>query len=494
MKNQIHRQNIFNARVVSNSHIPTVAIVGAGFSGSLIATHLLRNSSQPLKIKLIDRNSEFAKGVAYSSKENTDLLNVPVGKMSAFPDDSDNLLRWLESNSHSLQDLLPTPVSHRTFIPRQVYGLYIQSILEEAQNNGKNNVDLERLNHEVIAIEKINQEFLISLDNDTNFQADKVILAIGNSPSNPAQDNHNNFYNAWSGSALDNINPHADILLMGTGLTMADIVASLHSRNHLGKIYAVSRRGLSPQIHKTTSSHPPLFTLENLPLNILKLSKLIRSEIRKAQGLGYDWRSIIDSLRPITQQLWQKLPKTEQKRFLRHLVSYWDVHRHRIAPNIGEIIRAKLKSGQLTISAGRIKDYQLERDKTKVIIRPRYQSEDTVILVDRVIHCRGINNYHSLSHPLINNLQVQGLIRLNKLGLGIDTDAQGRIIDAQGQISRLLYTIGTPRRGDLWETTAIPELRRQAQTLAENIIADLEIPKVELITTPSLRQILSKIA
>lgn len=481
--------------VVSISNIPTVAIIGGGFSGSLIATHLLKNATQPLKIKLIDRHGKFGKGIAYSTKENTDLLNVPAGKMSAFPDDADHLLRWLESNSTTLLHLLPSQISHTTFIPRQVYGLYIQSVLTEAQNSCTNHVHLEKLNHEAISIEKTNQGVLISLDNNQDFPADKVILAIGNSPSNPSENDNDYSYNAWSGSALDNIDSNADILLVGTGLTMVDMVTSLHNRNHQGKIYALSRRGLYPQSHKKTTYYPSFLTLENAPLNILKLFKLIRHEVRKGQTLGYNWRSIIDSLRPITQQLWQKLPKIEQKRFLRHLTPYWDIHRHRIAPNVGEIIHAKLKSGQLTINAGRIRSYQLQKDKTQVIIHLRYQEQNTVILVDRVIHCQGIpQDYRSLSHPLITNLQVQGLIRLNSLGLGIDTDGKGRIFNGNGNISSSLYTIGTPCRGDLWETTAVLELRKQAQTLAENILADLNPQKIELVTTPSLRNILPKIA
>jgi uncharacterized NAD(P)/FAD-binding protein YdhS/glyoxylase-like metal-dependent hydrolase (beta-lactamase superfamily II) len=472
--------------VLSISNIPTIAIIGGGFSGSLIATHLLRNATQPLKIKLIERNGEFGKGIAYSTKENTDLLNVPAGKMSAFPDDADHLLRWLESNSTTLQHLLPPRISHDTFIPRQVYGLYIQSVLTEAQNSCTNHIYLEKLNHEAISMEKTNQGVLISLNNNQHFPADKVILAIGNSLSNPSQSNNNYSCNGWSSSALDNIDSNADILLVGTGLTMVDIVTSLHSRNHQGKIYALSRRGLFPQSHKKSTPYPPFFKLENAPLNILKLFKLIRHEVKKGHALGYNWRSIIDSLCSITQQLWQKLPKTEQKRFLRHVTPYWDIHRHRMAPSVGEIIHAKLKSGQLTINAGRIKGYQLQENKTKVIIRPRYQEQNTVILVDRVINCTGIPaDYRNSNHPLIKDLQAQGLIRANILGLGLDSNANGQIISANGEISSFLYLIGTPRKGDLWETIAVPELRHQAKSLAEKILTDLPLQVRPLPSQPT---------
>lgn len=282
----------------------------------------------------------MGKGIAYSTKENTDLLNVPTGKMSAFPDDSDHLLRWLESNSTTLQHLLPPQISHSTFIPRQVYGLYIQSILIEAENSHTNHIHLETLHDEVVGIEKTKKGGLISLRSGRCFTADKVVLAIGNSPS--ILSNNTYSYNAWLNSALDNLDSHADILLVGTGLTMVDMVVALGDRTHEGKIYAISRRGLSPQSYQKATAYPSFLTVENTPNTTRGLVRCIRQEIEKTQQEGYNWRSVIDFLRPITQKLWQKLPKIEQKRFLRHVTPYWDIHRHRIAPSIADIITEKL--------------------------------------------------------------------------------------------------------------------------------------------------------
>ncbi|BAQ66755.1 hydroxyacylglutathione hydrolase [Geminocystis sp. NIES-3709] len=467
---------MFNNSFLNASNPLTIAIVGAGFSGSLIAVHLLKNATQPLIIKLIERNKEIGTGIAYSTEENSHLLNVSAGNMSAFPNDSGHFLRWLNYNHDQLKTLLPESIDPSTFIPRKVYGLYIQSILAEAQATSRNDVYLETLQDEVVGVEKSEKGNLISLRSGRCFTANKVVLAIGNSPVNPSKSEDNNSYNGWSNSALDNLDSTADILLVGTGLTMIDMVVALHDRSHQGKIYAFSRRGLCPQSHQKAKSYNSFLTVENAPNTIRGLVKLIRQEIQQAQKDGYNWRSIIDSLRPITQKLWQKLPKIEQKRFLRHVNPYWDIHRHRIAPNIAQIITEKLNLGQLTINAGRIKNYRRQGDKVAVTICLRHQNEDKTILVDRVINCTGIStDYRQCPHPLITDLQAQGLIRANILGLGIDSTFDSRIISANGDISNFLYLIGTPRKGDLWETIAIPELRQQAQSLAERILADLPL-------------------
>ena len=126
------------------THTPTtIAIVGGGFSGTLVATHLLKTASQPLTIKLIERGRQIGKGIAYSTETNCHLLNVSAGNMSAFPHDPGHLLRWLQYNRNELGAFFAEEVNASTFIPRKVYGLYIQSILAEAEATAPSDVRLE---------------------------------------------------------------------------------------------------------------------------------------------------------------------------------------------------------------------------------------------------------------------------------------------------------------------------------------------------------------
>ncbi|XGV97724.1 MAG: FAD/NAD(P)-binding protein [Leptolyngbya sp. BL-A-14] len=462
----------------------TIAIVGAGFSGSLVAAHLLKTATRPLLIKLIERSHDIGKGVAYSTNTLSHLLNVSAGKMSAFPDDPGHLLRWLHYNQSELATLLPNDLNASSFIPRQIYGLYLQSILEEAEATAASNIRLERVIDEVVAVEPTGKGAIVSLGSGRVFTADKLVLALGNAPSTPpaSQSSQGNdissLRHAWSADALADLEPDASVLLIGTGLTMVDMVVALHDRNHQGKIYAVSRRGLLPLTHEATKPYPTFLSLDTAPQTVRGLLRRLRQEVQTAVVQGYDWRSIIDGLRPVTQPLWQQLSRVEQRRFLRHVTPYWDVHRHRIAPKIGKVIQSMLASGQLTLTAGRIQDYrqddQTASNPVAVTIRPRHTKTPMVLLVNRVVNCTGIQaDYRRSPQTLIANLRDQGLIRPNDVGLGMDTAADGTVLDAQGNRSTLLYTLGTPRKGSLWETIAVPELRYQAQTLAATVLQSL---------------------
>jgi uncharacterized NAD(P)/FAD-binding protein YdhS/glyoxylase-like metal-dependent hydrolase (beta-lactamase superfamily II) len=470
-----------STRLISDSPT-TIAIVGAGFSGSLVATHLLKTATRPLLIKLIERSHDIGKGVAYSTNITHHLLNVSAGKMSAFPDDPGHLLRWLNYNRSELAAFLPNDLNASSFISRQVYGLYIQSILEEAEAISSSNVRLERIVDEVVAVEPNGKGAIVSLRSSRTFAADKIVLALGNAPStppgsqSPEKDDTSYQRNAWSPDALAELDPDAPVLLIGTGLTMVDMVVSLHDRNHQGKIYAVSRRGLAPLPHQSTKPYPAFLSPEAAPKTVRGLLQRIRSEVQTAAAQDYDWRSVIDALRPITQQLWQQLPRVEQRRFLRHASPYWDVHRHRIAPEIGQVVQAMLDSGQLTVTAGRIQGYHVSSNGVAVPIQPRHTKINQVLQVNRVINCTGVQaDYRRSSQPLIANLRNQGLVRPNDIGLGLDTTADGTILDVRGNRSSLLYTLGTPRKGNLWETIAIPELREQAQVLATTMLQSLPV-------------------
>lgn len=448
-----------------------IAIIGGGLSGSLVAANILRNATMPLSIKLVERNPEIGRGVAYSTPFDCHLLNVPVGKMSAFVDEPNHFLNWLHRNGHE--------VIASTFVPRKVYGDYIQAVLQEAEANALACVKLERIVDEAIAIETTTYSTKVYLRDGQCLHVQKAVLALGNFPASlpkpiVALGNNRNVRDAWSSDAIAQLNPEDSILLVGTGLTMADAVVALHQQGFQGKIHAVSRHGLMPQRHKPTIPYPAFVDIETAPKTARGLLHLVRQEIVAAAVHQTDWRAVIDALRPITRQLWQALPLKEQKRFLRHVKAYWEVHRHRIAEEIADVLDSAVESSQLTHHAGRIQTCQEFENKVNVTIRERKTNTDVVLQVNRIINCTGSNcNYARLQHPLIASLQEQRLIRPHALSIGIDTADNGALIDAQGNISELLYTLGTPRKGTLWETTAVPEIRLEAASLAIELLKSL---------------------
>ncbi|MEH2283824.1 MAG: FAD/NAD(P)-binding protein [Nostoc sp.] len=476
------------------AHTPTtIAIVGGGFSGSLVATHLLKTASQPLTIKLIERSDQIGKGIAYSTDTNCHLLNVSAGNMSAFAHDPGHLLRWLQHNRDELTAFFSEEVNASTFIPRKVYGLYIQSVLAEAEATAPSDVRLERLTDEVVGVQPEEKGAMISLRSGRCFAADRVVLALGNSPSappsiqNPNSNDESYLRNAWSADALADLDADAPVLLIGTGLTMVDMVLSLSDRQHRGKIYAVSRRGLFPLKHQAAQPYACFLTPENSPKSVRDWLRRLRTEVEIAAAQGYDWRAVIDSLRPINQKIWQKLPTEEQQRFLRHLTPYWDVHRHRIAPRVADVVTEMLDSGQLTIAAGRIREYQTLPDGVAVTVCQRKTQTNHILHVRRVVNCTGVAaDYRRSPHPLITDLRSQKLIRPNTIGLGLDTDTHGALYAADGNVSTLFYTLGTPRKGDLWETIAVPELRGQAQELSKALLQSLPVRVRTIATMPLL--------
>lgn len=445
----------------------TIAIIGGGFSGTMVAIHLLQQSKHPLRIKLIERAPEAGRGVAYSTPVQSHLLNVPAGMMSAFPDHPEHFLQWLQNR----QQLNIGTIDAGMFAPRSVYGDYLQSILQEAVANVESPARLERVTAEAVSIAEFNRGAIIHFNTGESLRADKVVLALGNFPSHfpvpvkQLNSTTSKVKEAWSWEATGNLNPDDPVLLVGTGLTMVDTMMTLRQQGHRGQIYAVSRHGLLPQRHQTVESHH--FLWSDRPQTIRALLRRVREEIQTSGN----WRAVIDALRPITQDLWQNLPLKEQQRFLRHVKSYWEAYRHRIAPEIATVLDQLLQSGQLRCYAGRVQFCQETNHGVAVTIRQRSTVIQTTLHVRRVVNCTGSNtNYRRLQHPLVASLQEQQLIRSNALRMGIDTAENGAVIDANGCELDWLFTLGTALKGKLLETVAVPELREQAQSVAKTLL------------------------
>lgn len=446
----------------------TVAIVGGGFSGTMLAVHLLRQSDNAIKIKLIERSPALGRGIAYGTLVWEHLLNVPAAKMSAFADKPNHFLEWAQSQS-GLGSVEPGE-----FLPRRVYGTYIESILDSAQQLSSS--ELERIEDEAISIKTDQESATVTLKSGRAIVANFVVLALGNFPPSDPVVKENIFYTspkyvsyAWSTEALKPLPINAPVLLIGSGLTMVDLAVALLKRGHKGKIELVSRRGLLPQVHKAVTPYKQFLAVEDLPKTIRALLHRIRDEVKKAAIEGYDWRAVIDAIRPATQKIWQALPIDEKKRFLRHVRPYWEVHRHRVAPEVGGIIAEAISRGQVRLLTGRIRAYEETEEHVKVFIKRKQTLE--VITAQRVINCTGPEcDYRKFQHPLTINLLEQGLAHPDPLALGLEVNQEGALVDSKGEISNLIYTLGPPLKGLLWETTAVPEIRGQAAELARQLL------------------------
>jgi uncharacterized NAD(P)/FAD-binding protein YdhS len=444
----------------------TIAIVGAGFSGTLLALHLLRHCPPPTKLVLIERNSQFGRGLAYSTGNPSHILNVPAARMSAFHDRPDDFLNWLTSQPESSSS------GPQSFAPRQAFGAYIRALLnDEIKRSGRDRLELVK--GDVTGLDRTVTPLRLTLDRDRMLQADFAVLAVGNFPPEPMPVATPSFYDTsfyrpdpWAADALTELDPDAPVLLLGTGLTMIDATISLLDQGHRGPIQALSRRGLVPRRHATvpmhTSKHAPF------PTSVLALTRFLRQETKRAVAEGGGWQPIIDELRPFTMDVWQVMTPQDRARFLRHARPWWDVHRHRMAAEVADRIDAARANGQLRIAAGRVRDYAVKNGRVQVAYKPRGRDRLGAIEAERVINCIGLGaDYDRISDPLIRSLLQIGVIRPDPLRLGLDVTPNCALLNKEGAISRRLFAVGPVTKGTFWEMVAVPDIRRQTEKLAE---------------------------
>ena len=447
----------------------TVAIIGGGFSGAILAAQLLRRSNPSFSVVVVEKTSSVGRGLAYGTACHSLLLNVRARNMSAFADDPHHFLRWAQSN----YDPATGPGS---FLPRSVYGHYVQAVLNQAaQSAGKQ--ELEWIRDEAVTLSPTSDGTTeIHLRGGRRVLADRVVLAMGNFPpgdplaSWDAENGSRYVRNPWSAESFEGVDSLDSILLVGSGLTSVDMAVQLRIQGCRGTIHVVSRHGLLPQPHKAMDACPPFWN-ESSPKNTRGLLRLIRKQVWQAQQKGGEWQSVFDSLRPLVARIWQSLPEPERRRFLRHVRPYWEVHRHRAAPDIAKSIADQISSGQIKIHAGRITDYVEDDRGTKVTYRDRKNGKPTSLLVDRVINCTGPeSDCRRLEDSLMSALLDKGLARPDPLFLGLDVSLDGALIARDGTTSSSLYAVGPVRKGSLWESTAVPELREQIHKLVEHLV------------------------
>jgi uncharacterized NAD(P)/FAD-binding protein YdhS len=458
--------------------VKKTAIIGGGFSGSILAVQLLRRIETDLgidlHIDLIDKHG-FARGLAYSTTSERHLLNVPAGKMSAFPTEPDDFLNWLRSHAELVGDSQIKPTS---FVPRLVYGRYLEDLLEQASRAHPERITTHREN--AIAVKAAGDGLRISFADGKNLDADIVVLAPGNfAPTDPTVADpafyKSSFYrrDPWADGALDQIEATAPVLLIGAALTTVDIAISLIERGHVGTIHAISRHGLLPRRHLSASAAPAFapFELDALPASARAMLRTIRARIELESSRGIAWQSVIDALRPVTQDLWRGAAIAERVRFLRHLRPWWDVHRHRVAPEIGARIDAAQASGQLVFHAGRIEGYRIEGSTVLVEYRSRDSAELKSLRVALVINCSGpSSDYRRLDDPLIQSMLQSGIVRSDPSRLGLEVGADLRLVAADGAANPRLFALGSITKGAYWEIVAVPDLRVQCEALAERIV------------------------
>lgn len=421
-----------------------VVVVGGGAAGVICATHLLRTADprHPLDVRIVEQASTMGPGLAYRTHHPLHTLNNFAGRLSAVDGDPDHLLRWCADRGH--------PADPTSFLPRELYGRYLADVLDDAEVPSGS---LLRRNRDVVTdVRDDGQGLRVHLSSGWTVPADTVVLALGNPPPRRRADLEENgeryVPDPWAEDLPARVGPAREVLLVGTGLTMVDVVAQLDEACPGTRFTAVSRHGLLPAAHRRGSSrlhdifHPGTRSLDSL-------LESVDTRVRELEDVGGDWRDVVDSVRSCANDLWQGMSRTDQDRFVAEVARRWEVARHRMSPDMAARIERLVRSGTLRVArVGRV----------------------DASTFDRIINCTGPASVATRGwNPLVDTLLDRGTIRPHRLGLGLDLDDSGRVVGTTGDPHPDIYVVGAARRGVEWEVAAIPDLRSQAARLAGHL-------------------------
>ena len=429
-----------------------VAIIGAGFSGTMAAVQLARLG---IDVVLIGRGTQAGRGVAYSTEDPAHLLNIPAAKMSAWPDRPDDFVDVIAEVGFGPED----------YVPRMLFGQYLRRILDVSA--------VTLIEGQASAVERSGEGWTVRLGDGRMIGAAALVLAPGNQPPDAlpfARNLPERLFASepWGAAGQAAIGAAVasggDVLVVGSGLSMVDVALSLDAAGQQGKLVAVSRRGQMPRVSFPVWSEVP--SSEDAPSGSLaKLWRWVRERTNEIE-----WRDAVDSVRPRTHELWQSLSFADQQRFMRHARPWWDVHRHRVAPQVGATIERMIASGRMEVLAARIQSLREEDGGLTAVIRRRGASEaDGPRHFAVGINCTG--PLHAIRHSrdgVLRSLIDSKLAEPDRLGIGLEVDDQVRVIGA-----KRLWAMGSLGKARYWEIIAVPDIRVQAERVAESIAREL---------------------
>jgi len=455
-----------------------VAIIGGGAAAATLLSELLeRKPSQPLHLDWYTGGGSPARGVAYGTVSDRHLLNVRAASMSMFAGKPSGFLDFVQRDDPA--------IAGTDFLPRRRYGDYLEAevahALKQAKANG-HDVNVVPFPVEAMVPER---DGVTVIHGEESHRVDAAVLALGSLPPQPlsgvssdALASGRYVVDPWPLLAgTENHPPPRKVVLIGLGLTAVDVLLELSARWPHTEFTAISRHGLLPEAHLNAAAAPAgdsaelIESMRDTP-DIHHWLHLLR----EATAHERDWRTILDSLRPHTSSLWRELDVDQRARFLRHARWAWERARHRMPPQAGKSIAMLESEGRLHRQRGRMQSVGLVGDALQMHLAPAHASSGQArpaqtLHADLVIQTTGMNtDIRRTPHTLVSQLLTNGHITPDPLGLGMQAMPDGRLAHDNDYWPNL-FAIGSMLRGTLWESTAMPEIRQQARSLADRLLA-----------------------
>lgn len=470
-----------------NTSRPTVLIIGGGFSGTCAAIHLLRQRDQSLDVVLIEPAARLGGGLAHSSADPDHRLNASAAIHVVIPDPPGHLEAWLRSEGRVQRD--PESVCDGALYPRRSdFGDYMRAQLSDVAQ--KSISTFRHVQDRAVGIARANGRLRLALESARSLDADGCIVATGHErPSPPhvisrtvaASSRYLN--DPWNLDALGAIDSRSDILLLGTALTAADVIATLSRRGHASHITALSRHGYTPAGQNPSSSSVALWEAINTPVpafvarhgtpqRVRETLRILRANIDECVRGGHTWHNAFDEVRNAALHLWGATPPQEKRRFLRHVRALYDPHRFRVPPPTARIVDRARSSGALTILAGRISSISPTSEGFDVEFRPRGAARTVRRQFGTIVNCTGPEiSPRCSANPLTRRLLETGLACEDEAGIGLATDRGCQALDHEGRAVPGLYLIGPLTRGLFGETPGVPLITWQVLTLIPGLLA-----------------------
>ena len=463
---------------VVREHPPRIVVIGGGLTGSAFVLHLLRDHDPAAEIMLIEPSETLGAGLAYATMDPAHRVNVAASRMSLFSELPDHFDSWLRTQGMPATDPDATLPDGRLYPRRAWYGRYVHETLQQAIRGAQ--ASFRHIRHRATAAVPASGGFGITLDNGDTLQADLLVLAVSHTaPDLPGflQDVAGEprlVADPWKHNALEGLPRDASVLVVGTGLTGCDVIASLHGRGHTGGIVAVSRRGLLPR-PRTLRPVTPLGTFDQAPARTaLALLRSVRHAVAEADRLGHPWEGVIDALRTQARIVWGSLPINERRRLLRHLRPFWDVHRFQLAPQIDGIIRDALASGRLELLAATPLSAERIGDGFRVRLHPRGSPAANRVVRDvaAIVNCTGPGHRSVVErHAVLKALHAAGALHADPFALGIAVDTRSQVLQTGGNAWENLFVVGPLARGTHGELMGLPQVSTQPREVAAAIAA-----------------------
>lgn len=452
-----------------------IAIVGGGFTGAAVAFHLARKRVNA-RVVVFEPRRGLGAGLAYDTVSLTNRINVPASKMTLVPGDEDHFVRWIENTSALYNDPGAIGPDGNAYPRRSVFGRYVHEHLLPYLERGR----LRHVREKVVDIVRFDERWVVKTATGAEQPADIVVLASTHpKPSIPAllsknlANDERLIADGASDTALDPVAPDDRLLIVGTGLTMADIVAALDARGHRGKVTVFSRRGLLSRGHATATGLP-FGSFTGRQHTALSLLRSIRLQIRNVKSVGGQWQWVIDAVRAQAQEFWPKLGLKEQRKIVSRLRPYWDVHRFRIAPQVERVLSAKRADGTLEVLAASLASVEPRDDGIVVGLRPRGSKTVQPLIVDKVIVATGPAHGEVLqTQSYLFSLAQAGWIQADKLGLGLRSDRLGHAIASGEGAVPTLFVAGPLARATFGELMGLPQVADYALAVADQVASEL---------------------